>query len=92
MPDPSVVVVVKEGPVRFTVASGYPLVPIGVGDGYAWTLTSGGTDNSDIFAEQLDPADPTRYLFDGEYRTMDCRVEEIGVAGAAAERHVYMDL
>jgi penicillin amidase len=61
--------------------AGFPLVPIGVGDGYAWTLTSGGSDNTDIFAEQLDPADPTRYLFDGEWRSMDCRSEDIAVAG-----------
>jgi penicillin amidase len=62
--------------------AGFPLVPIGVGDGLAWTLTSGGTDNTDIFVEVLNPADPAQYLFDGEWRDMDCTVESIGVAGA----------
>lgn len=62
--------------------AGFPLIPIGVGDGYAWTLTSGGSDNSDIFTETLDPADPTRYRYRGEWRPLDCRVEEFGVAGS----------
>ncbi|MDQ3782742.1 MAG: penicillin acylase family protein, partial [Actinomycetota bacterium] len=61
---------------------GFPLVPIGVGDGYAWTLTSGGTDNTDIFAEVIDPNDPSHYLFDGASLPFDCRVEVILVAGA----------
>ncbi len=62
--------------------AGFPLIPIGVGDGYAWTLTSGGSDNSDIFAETLDPADPTRYWYRGAWRPLECRVETIGVAGS----------
>lgn len=61
--------------------AGFPLVPIGVGDGYAWTLTSGGSDNSDIYAEVLNPADPTRYWFEGSWRDLDCRAEQIPVAG-----------
>jgi len=63
--------------------AGFPLVPIGVGDGYAWTLTSGGSDNTDIYAEVLDPADPTKYLYNGEWVPMECRLDEIGVAGLA---------
>lgn len=66
---------------------GFPLIPIGVGDGLAWTLTSGGTDNTDIFAEAVDPADPTRYLFNGESLPFVCRVEEIPVAGADPVSH-----
>ena len=60
--------------------AGFPLVPIGVGNGYAWTLTSGGSDNSDIFAEVLNPDDPTQYWFEGAWHDLDCRDEEIGVA------------
>jgi len=61
---------------------GGPLIPIGVGNGYAWTLTSGGTDNSDIYAETLNPTDSTQYLFNGDWVDMDCRSEEIAVAGS----------
>ncbi len=61
--------------------AGFPLVPIGVADGLAWTLTSGGSDNTDIFAEVLNPDDPGQYLFEGAWRDMDCRVEAIPVAG-----------
>lgn len=61
--------------------AGFPLVPIGVGDGLAWTLTSGGSDNTDIFVEVLNPENPAQYLFDGQWQDMDCRVESIAVAG-----------
>jgi penicillin amidase len=65
--------------------AGFPLVPIGVGDGYAWTLTSGGSDNTDIYQEALNPADPTQYRFDGQWRSLDCRSEAFAVAGAAPQ-------
>jgi penicillin G amidase len=63
--------------------AGIPVVAIGVGNGYAWTLTSGGSDNSDIYAETLNPDNPTQYLFDGDWVDMDCVAKTIGVAGAA---------
>ena len=34
----------------------------------AWGATNAGTDAQDLFLEQADPADPTRYLFDGGVR------------------------
>ena len=62
--------------------AGVPFVPIGVGNGYAWTLTSGGSDNTDIYSETLNAANPTQYLFDGNWVDMDCVSETIGVQGA----------
>ncbi|HTV23339.1 MAG TPA: penicillin acylase family protein [Polyangiaceae bacterium] len=62
--------------------AGYPLISIGVTPDFAWTITTGGTDTQDIFAEQLDPADPTRYRYQGELRELACRVESFQVAGA----------
>jgi penicillin amidase len=62
--------------------AGGALIPIGVGMGYAWALTSGGSDNSDIFVETLNPANPGQYLFEGAWRDLDCRLEEFDVAGA----------
>ncbi len=64
--------------------AGFPLVPIGVAHGLAWTLTSGGSDNTDIFAEQLNPANPTQYLHNGVWHDMDCRTEDVPVAGVGA--------
>jgi penicillin amidase len=64
--------------------AGWPLIPIGVGRDYAWTLTSGGTDNSDIFALELNPENPGQYRYQGAWRDLDCRGETIPVAGATA--------
>ena len=63
--------------------AGWPLIPIGVGRGYAWSLTSGGSDNSDIFELELNPANPGQYRYQGGWRSLDCRVEAIPVAGQA---------
>ncbi|MEA2058480.1 MAG: penicillin acylase family protein, partial [Actinomycetota bacterium] len=62
--------------------AGWPGPPIGVGSNFAWSLTSGGSDNTDMYVEVLNPSDPTQYLFEGEWQDLDCRSETIGVAGA----------
>lgn len=64
--------------------AGWPLIPIGVGRGYAWSLTSGGSDNSDTFALELNPANPGQYRYRGTWRDLDCRSETIPVFGAPA--------
>jgi len=68
--------------------AGWPLIPIGVGRGYAWSLTSGGSDNSDIFELELNPANPGQYRYQGAWKDLDCRVEAIAVAGGAAVNQV----
>ena len=64
--------------------AGWPLLPIGVGRSYAWSLTSGGSDNSDIFALELNPANPGQYRYRGAWVDLDCRPETIAVAGGTA--------
>lgn len=64
---------------------GVPLITIGVTDTHAWTLTTGGGPSADIFAEQLDPATPGHYIFDGESVPLECRTEQIEVAGGQPE-------
>jgi penicillin amidase len=64
--------------------AGIPFVPIGVGDGYAWTLTSGGADNTDIYVESLNPSDPSQYLFNEQWLSLECRNEQFGIAGSPA--------
>jgi len=55
-------------------------VEIGVGARHAWSLTSGGTDNSDWYADTIDPAGhPGQYLFDGRWHPYACRTETIDV-------------
>ncbi len=65
------------------VLAGTPGVEIGVGHGFAWTVTTGGDDNQDWYAERIDPVGhPGRYFFDGAWRPYDCHPETLAVAGA----------
>jgi penicillin amidase len=64
--------------------AGWPLVPIGVTANHAWTLTSGGTDNTDLYVEAvrlLPGAAVPQYLFRGEWLPMDCRTEQFVTGG-----------
>jgi penicillin amidase len=63
--------------------AGAPWLIIGVSKDFAWSLTTGGTDNLDIYVEVLNPANPLQYLFNGEWLDYDCRMETFQVAGAA---------
>lgn len=65
--------------------AGTPAVTIGVGRSFAWTVTSGGDDNQDWYAERTDPAGhPGQYFYRGGWRPFACHSETIAVAGAAA--------
>ncbi len=56
---------------------GSPGVIIGFNRKTAWSMTNTGADVLDFFREQLDDAvRPTRYLVDGEWRTLDNVLEE----------------
>ena len=48
----------------------------------AWSATAGNGDTIDLFVETLDPKDPTRYRFKGEWRAMEAREEVFKVKGA----------
>jgi penicillin amidase len=63
--------------------AGMPGVAIGVTEHFAWTFTSGVSDNSDIYVEVLNPANLGQYLFQGAWVDLDCRLETISVRGAA---------
>src|SRR6516225_10764398 len=55
-------------------------VQVGVGAHHAWSVTSAGTDNSDWYADTIDPAGhPGQYLFDGRWHHYACRIETIDV-------------
>ena len=59
--------------------AGAPLVLIGENKWLAWTSTTGMGDNMDIFVEQLNPANLNQYRYQGEWRDMEVRVEQIPV-------------
>ncbi|MGE5276009.1 MAG: penicillin acylase family protein [Acidobacteriota bacterium] len=62
---------------------GVPGVIIGHNARIAWGLTSVEPDVQDLYLEDVDPKDPSRYRFRGGWRVFDKRVERIRVRGAA---------
>jgi penicillin amidase len=65
---------------------GVPAVLIGYNRHIAWTVTSGNSDNMDVFVEELNPKNPEEYRFNGEYRPFETREEVFGVRGAGQVR------
>jgi penicillin amidase len=61
--------------VRGVTAPGVPVMGIGHNGKVAWGITSGLSDDDDLYAEELVPGQPERYRFDGAERAMDCRDE-----------------
>lgn len=70
-----------------TFAGVGPAVLIGRGAGYNWTTTTGASDLTDTFVEQLHPQDRTLYLFDppgdepARWERMECRTEVYELKG-----------
>jgi penicillin amidase len=69
---------------RGVTPAGLPLIGIGRNAHIAWALTSGLSDDDDLYAEQL--AGKERYGFRGRTRKMSCRTETFKVADASAVR------
>jgi penicillin amidase len=68
----------------------YPMVMFGHNRTITWGSTWAGGDIVDIFAEQLNPDDAGQYMYKGEYRDFEHRVEVIQVRGEdAVELDVY---
>ncbi|VVD76378.1 penicillin acylase family protein [Pandoraea nosoerga] len=62
---------------------GYPCILFGHNGKVSWGSTAGFGDDIDIYAEKLDPANPNRYLHNGQWHDMEKRVEIIRVKGGA---------
>ncbi len=60
-----------------------PLVLAGHNADISWGITLAFTDCEDVYVEQFDPADPTRYQFAGEWKTAQVLEERIAVKGQA---------
>src|SRR5262249_27902821 len=67
-----------------TVPGGTGIV-IGRTANAAWTITSGITDNTDTYIEQLNPANPKQYAFRGSFKDMSCRMETFNPAGQPSQ-------
>lgn len=65
---------------------GLPAIFFGTNGRIAWGSTVGALDTNDLYQEHLDPADPHRYRFEGQYRAMASRDEVIHVRGAPDTR------
>jgi penicillin amidase len=61
---------------------GLPGVVIGHNDRVAWGFTNLGPDVMDLYVEQLNPADPDQYLYEGKWVDMELRTETVQVAGS----------
>ena len=59
--------------------AGSPIILIGFTQNVAWGLTALGADQADLFMLKTDPNHPDRYLFDGQWRSMEVHRETIKV-------------
>ena len=54
----------------------------------SWAMTTGAPDVADCFEVEVDPGDPRRFRFDGEWRTMETRELTIPVRDGESVTHV----
>jgi len=60
-----------------------PGVAIGHNGSIAWGLTIVGTDQSDVYVEEVNPEDPDEVLWQGEWEPLRVEVDTIAVLGEA---------
>jgi acyl-homoserine-lactone acylase len=69
----------------FTLPGG-PYIGLGHNANVAWAMTTGGPDTADVYVLTLKSDDPTKYLYDGQWRTLGRRDVTIEVKGAPAQK------
>jgi len=65
---------------------GVPSIGLGHNADVAWAMTTGGPDTADIYELKLKEDDPTRYLYDGQWRQLTSREITIEVKGAGSRK------
>ena len=70
---------------------GSPYIGLGHTRHLAWAMTTGGPDTADVYELTLHREDPSRYLYDGEWREMTRREFSIEVKGAGAHPFTIWD-
>ncbi len=58
---------------------GTPLPALGHSAHCSIAMTTGGPDTADVYEEEVDPENPRRYRYEGEWRPMRVRTEKIGL-------------
>jgi penicillin amidase len=58
---------------------GVPFPSLGHSRYCSVAMTTGGPDTSDIYEEEINPANPRQYRYDGQWRDIQVRKEKIGV-------------
>jgi acyl-homoserine-lactone acylase len=69
----------------FTLPGG-PYIGLGHNAHVAWAMTTGGPDTADVYELTLKSDDPTKYLYDGQWRTLSRCEATIEVKGAPAQK------
>jgi len=59
--------------------AGVPGVVIGHNEDLAWSVTNGAIDQQDLYIEQADPNDPTRFAYNGQFEQAQVFEEQIRV-------------
>jgi penicillin amidase len=67
---------------------GTPGMMTGVNDRIAWGFTNNGTTIRDLYAEEIDPSDPTRYRRGDRWEPLATRTVDIGVKDSEPIRKV----
>jgi acyl-homoserine lactone acylase PvdQ len=65
---------------------GSPMLGLGFTPDVAWASTNNGADTADVYRETLHPADPDRYLYEGEWRDIETEMITIQVRGQSPVR------
>jgi penicillin amidase len=58
---------------------GVPLPVLGHSRWCSVAMTTGGPDTTDVYEEELNPANPHEYRYDGKWRALKVRTEKIGI-------------
>jgi penicillin amidase len=81
-----------EAPGWSVIGAGEPALPgiaIGHNEHVAWGLTIVGTDQTDVFVEQLHPDDPSRVLYGGQFEPLQVEHETIAIKGESPREVIF---
>ncbi len=65
---------------------GGPYIGLGHNANVAWAMTTGGPDTADVYELKLKDDDPTKYLYDGQWRTLSRREATLEIKGAPSQK------
>jgi acyl-homoserine-lactone acylase len=68
---------------------GFPAVNVGHNRHVAWSHTVSTAKRFTLFELELDPSDPTRYMYDGQSKPMTSRTVSVPVKGGGTESHTF---